>query len=217
MIVEIATDANGPYFKIIGAQPQISVRVEFLPRKKIGLKSDCLARAIGYKKGEVLRVIDATAGLCRDAFHIACLGCQVVAIENNLQIFNVVSYFVNLLPTKYNLTLVHQEAKKFLLSLSENDRPDVIYLDPMFPEKNKSAKPGKESELLKLLAPIASIEEEKNFLNSALQVAKKRVVIKRPLYAPAIKSSPQIVFKGKSVRYDVYITGSKHKVSHMPQ
>lgn len=211
--VEISKDETGPHFIILTDKKPIHVRVNFIERRKIGLKSDLLARAIGYKNrvgkpGEIrkLKILDATAGLCRDSFHMAALGCEVIALEENRQIFEVVSHHVNLLPDKYDLTLVHAEAKRHLTSLREGQFPDVIYLDPMFPEKNKSAKSGKEAELLKLLAPISSAFDEEALLNLAVKAALKRVVVKRPLSAPPIKAKPSIVFTGKTVRYDVYVS-----------
>ncbi len=86
----------------------------------------------------------------------------------------------------------------------------MIYLDPMFPEKKKSAKSGKESILLKCLAAQTTEDEEGRLLDVALQVAK-RVVVKRPRLAPTLKSSskkflrPTMQYEGKAVRYDVYV------------
>ena len=40
-----------------------------------------LAKAVGLKKGACPDVIDCTAGLGRDAFVLASLGCRVVMLE----------------------------------------------------------------------------------------------------------------------------------------
>lgn len=213
--VEVVEDFQGPYFRL----GRLAVHVNFQKRKKIGIKADLLARAIGYKRRASLKVWDVTAGLCRDSFHMACLGCEVKALEENETLFRVVNQHVRKLSSECAFELLHQEACEFLrsrlgVSVSAEDRPDVIYLDPMFPEKKKAAKSGKESELLKALIPVAPPEKEQELLDLALRVARQRVVVKRPLSAPSLLplsslrqlyAQPQIQFKGKAVRYDVYL------------
>ena len=204
--IDVVESDEGPYFRMTEGTSRSFVRIDFSPRRQIGIKSDLLARAIGYKKNAPAQcVLDATAGLCRDSFHMACLGCKVVALETNEMIFQVVSKHVERLPEKYDLSLVQANAQSYIPNLETPSQFDVIYLDPMFPEKKKSARSGKESELLKALAPICSIEEEVRLVQAALDHASQRVVVKRPLYAPAILPRPDIQFKGKAVRYDVYL------------
>lgn len=215
-----AGDEAGPAFTYLSDKETVEVRVEFRERKKIGTKTDLLAKAIGakehIKKMRVpLRVLDATAGLCRDSFHMASLGCEVVALEENQKIFEVVNFYVSRLPDHLKFLLIQTSAQTYFDLLPEEMRPDVVYLDPMFPEKKKSAKSGKETELLKQLVAPPSAEEESALLLAALRVAKKRVVVKRPLHAPELrvlsnkKIKPQVQFKGRAVRYDVYL----HSVS----
>ena len=220
--VQIDSDGCGLHFLILEeSQKPIRVDVDFSKRNKIGLKSDLLARAIGYRasqkdEGQKLRIVDATAGLCRDSFHMASLGCHVLALEENKMLYRVVSDQISRLSDECHLKIENTEAKKYFKNWlanfsAENKNVDVVYLDPMFPEKRKSAKSGKESILLKLLAPIVSSEQETELLDLALQVATKRVVVKRPLSAPSLKPThkkylkPNIQFEGKAVRYDVYV------------
>jgi 16S rRNA (guanine1516-N2)-methyltransferase len=137
--VKIVEESSGPYFLL---ENEVQVRIEFKKRNDIGLRTDLLARAIGFKKTIPMTVIDATAGLCRDSFHLVCLGCKVTALEQNEQIYSVVSKHVRFLPSGLSFKLIHADAKEYLRELDDNERPDVIYLDLMFPEKKKSAKSG---------------------------------------------------------------------------
>lgn len=206
MSVKIEIDETGPYF-LIAEDLKTKVRPEFIRRFKIGFATDILARAIGFKKNQKIKVLDLSAGLCRDSYHFACLRCQVTALERHPDIFRVVDFYVKQLPPESSFQLVQSEAASFLNALvSDEDRPDVIYYDPMFPEKKKSAKVGKESELLQQLAHSSSPQEEASILTLALQKARRRVVVKRPVHAPLLSAQkPSAQFKGKAVRFDVYV------------
>jgi len=52
-------------------------------RRRYGGRRELLARAIGVRHGRSLNVIDATAGLGRDAFVLASLGCFVTLLERS--------------------------------------------------------------------------------------------------------------------------------------
>lgn len=223
-LVQVASDEDRGLYFIISepGKPPVRVAFEFKERNLIGNRSDLLARAIGYKaknkenEAPSLRVLDATAGLCRDAFHMASLGCEVLALEENAMLFEVLSFHIGKLVADYKLSIKHYESKKFMREYLESaSKPlqkfDVVYLDPMFPEKKKTAKSGKESILLKLLAPISKSENEMELFKLARAVAARRVVVKRPLHAPSLSLGDKMIkptaqFKGKSVRYDVYIS-----------
>ena len=82
----------------------------------------------------------------------------------------------------------------------------------MFDKPKKTAKSPKEMQMLQeLLGPAPSVEEETQLFDAAMAVARSRVVVKRPLKARALRSSPSHSFKGQSVRYDVYICGGQKK------
>ena len=100
------------------------------------------------------------------------------------------------------LKIVCEDARGWL---SKCEQPDVIYLDPMFPDpKNRSALPTKELRILRRL--VGNDEAASYLLLVALSVASQRVVVKRPLHAPALGASPSLKYKGRSVRYDVNLT-----------
>lgn len=231
--VQVLESELGPYFLFYVGKEKIEVHVEFARRKNIGGHADILSRAIGLKDhkkklNRPMHILDITAGLCRDAFHFHCLGCEVTAVEQNDLIFEVVNHQLKRLneqeaseqkllgqeTSSHKISLVHQSAQSYLQALKDAQKPDVIYYDPMFPDMKKTAKAGKESQLLQLLAHTSSAQEEFELLQLALGKAKKRVVVKRPLQASRLDELAQqksvamrapIEFKGKAIRYDVYI------------
>ena len=92
----------------------------------------------------------------------------------------------------------------------KHKREDVVYLDPMFPERQKSARVKKEQQILQMLATDATPPVQ--LLETALEVATRRVVVKRPRKAPCLTElSPSHCLTGKTVRYDVYVIQPRKK------
>ena len=215
MKLSIEHDADGPFFLLLDNRIRMKIRPNMEKRIDVGRRTDLLARAVGFRKYKNAKIVDATAGLCRDAFHMACLGFEVTALEMNKKIYEVV------LPYVENFTFLNQAAKDYFSKLSEQDRPDVVYLDPMFPGPERKSKPGKESILLQQLATIPNEHEELDLLLTSLRYARKRVVVKRPRHAPILAKSlidkttgelmkglsldPKVRVSGKSIRYDIYL------------
>jgi 16S rRNA (guanine1516-N2)-methyltransferase len=206
--VEIDVDQNGPFFILHEQGREIKIHANWKLRTGIGMRQDLLAKSIGHKKGSPFQVLDLTAGLCRDTFHLVCLGHNVTALEANKDIFHVMQAALHQLPEGKRFELQNRQAEEFL-STPEAQHFDIIFFDPMFPEKKKSAKPGKESQLLQALGQKHDPDLEARILTLAKQTARKRVVVKRSPVAPFIGGQkPSFVFKGKAVRYDVYIRSS---------
>ena len=176
-----------------------------------GGRSQALARAIGLKKGWQPTVIDATAGLGRDGFIMAHLGCHVhmferspilaVMLEDGLK----KARQADKTPETLNRILfTGADSKEFLQKLKQQDRPEVIYLDPMYPERTKSSLVKKEMRILRGLA--GDDQDAGELLHIALQCALNRVVIKRPRLAPTLDDTvPSHSIKGKTSRFDVYL------------
>jgi 16S rRNA (guanine1516-N2)-methyltransferase len=179
-------------------------------RKKFGGgKNQLIAKAVGIKPKIKLSVLDVTAGLGRDAFVLATLGCDVLMCERSPIIFALLedglkraekeNWFCEL-----SLKLIHADAIQYLSIIAAENKPDVIYIDPMFPERNKSALVKKEMRVLRDV--VGDDIDSEQLLNAALSVAKKRVVVKRSKLAPTLTDKkPDIVFMGKSSRFDVYL------------
>lgn len=184
---------------------------ELAHRKKHGGgRSQLIAKAVGVKPKIKLSVLDVTAGLGRDAFVLATLGCEVLMCERSPIIFALLedglqraqkeSWFCEL-----SLKLIHADAIDFLSRISRENKPDVIYIDPMFPDRNKSALVKKEMRVLREV--VGDDTDSEKLFEHALLVAKKRVVVKRSKLAPCITNKkPDLVFTGKSSRFDVYLS-----------
>ena len=102
------------------------------------------------------------------------------------------------------LRLTVADGRAYLQELAEDQRPDVVYLDPMYPHRRKAALAGKEMRLLRQLA--GDDDDAPELLVAALACARRRVVVKRPRRAPALAGPPsgfQIV--APNTRFDVYL------------
>jgi 16S rRNA (guanine1516-N2)-methyltransferase len=176
------------------------------------LKTELIAKAVAVKKYK--NILDATAGLGKDAFILASFGCKLRAIEQNKIVANLLAD--NL--TKYRnstnkhhseiahrITLYNCNAIDFLNQLESTNLPDVIYLDPMFPPNNKSALVKKDMQLLaKLLAN--DVNDDATLLELSLTKAKHRVVVKRHKLSPTLSTHiPQYKIFGTTNRFDIYL------------
>lgn len=180
-------------------------------RREGGGKNQLLARAVGVKGAYRPDILDATAGLGTDGFILACLGCKVHWLERSPVVAALLqdglTRFQQQHPdTGLPLKLTVADAVSYLNALSSQRSPDVIYLDPMFPERGKAAL-GKQT--MRILHELAGADEDAPLLlEAALHHVKNRVVVKRPRLAPVIAGpKPDIVFTGKSSRFDVYLSG----------
>lgn len=103
----------------------------------------------------------------------------------------------------HRLALIESDAIQYIHQLPPESRPDVIYLDPMFPHRTKSALVKKEMRLCRAVA--GDDPDAPALLEAALAVARRRVVVKRAAHAPEIAGpAPSLIRKGKAVRYDIY-------------
>ncbi|WJG09588.1 class I SAM-dependent methyltransferase [Aliiglaciecola sp. LCG003] len=177
-----------------------------------GGKKEAIAKAIGLKGTQIPRVLDATAGLGRDAFVLASLGCQVDLIERSPVVAALLadgliraSQQPDLMDWLPNQMTLHHGIAVELLNNWQGTIPDVVYLDPMFPHRKKSALVKKEMRLFQQL--LGPDEDADLLLAPALKLAAKRVVVKRPDSAPFLSNQqPSMAITGKKHRFDVYMT-----------
>ena len=171
-----------------------------------------IAKAVGLKTyGLPLTVIDATAGLGQDAFVLACLGCKITMLERSPVVAELLADgLARGLATESvnniiaNMRLIKTDALDFLNLLAKADYPDVVYLDPMFPPRNKSALVKKELRILKEL--VGADLDADQLLTVACKVAKRRIVVKRPKNAPFLNHTPpHSSYIGKANRFDIYM------------
>ncbi|MCZ6832031.1 MAG: class I SAM-dependent methyltransferase, partial [Gammaproteobacteria bacterium] len=195
-----------------GSEASGPIQVDFgsggMRHRRRGGQNELLGRAVGVGKRADLSVVDATAGLGRDSFVLADLGCKVLMIERSPWVHALLRDGLQravasgdpwLEQVCSRLRLVRGDSAQCL----RRSQADVVYLDPMFPERKKSARAKKEMWLFQgLLGDDADAEA---VLELALEQASYRVVVKRPLRAPVLgQRSPGFCLSGRSVRFDVY-------------
>jgi 16S rRNA (guanine1516-N2)-methyltransferase len=167
-------------------------------------------RAAGKKQGLIrackptqgLRILDVTAGWGRDAAVLASFGAQVLMLERQPIMTALLEDALNRChAANMSLALLHTDAKTYLQHLTPQDYPDVIYIDPMHPERQKSALVKKDMQILQqLFGPDIDAQA---LLQLALTRARKRIVVKWPSKEkPLLK--PDFIVLGKTVRFDVY-------------
>ena len=206
------------YLEMRDLEQNVAIHVDFIAgtlahrRQYGGGKNQPLGKAVGLKPGVTPSVLDATAGLAKDAFVLATLGCPITLIErspfvaaliqNAIERASTDEFFIPLLQNGFEL--IHANAIEYISTLTENKKPDVIYLDPMYPEKIKSARVKKNMQILQKL--LGQDEDTEQLLNIAQHCAKKRVVVKRPKGAEYIGGiKPAFDVASKNTRYDVYL------------
>ncbi len=211
-------EADGLGIKASGTQAAGVVRVDFVSgavrhrRLYGGGKSQLIAKAMGLKAGFKPSILDGTAGLGTDSFILASLGCKVTLVERSALAFLLLedgfrrsrqSSDPSMIEIINRMTLVQHDSIHFMRQLAAPDKPDIVYLDPMFPTRTKSAKVKKEMALFQYL--ITSHDDENLLLETALKTALKRVVVKRPMHAASLADKePSYRLTGKSSRFDIY-------------
>ena len=179
-------------------------------RQRAGFRRDeLLARAVGVKGCPLPRVLDATAGLGRDAFMLASLGCEVTLCERHPVVHALLADGLRRatehgLAALSRMRLHAQDAALHLHDALSMGVYDVIMLDPMFPERSKSALVKKPMRMFHAL--VGADEDAGQLLDMALSRALRRVAVKRPLHAEHLAGRvPTLDYRGKAVRFDVYV------------
>lgn len=173
--------------------------------------TQALLKACSNKQRNIKTVLDLTAGWGIDSFTLAWHGQQVTLLEQNELVHAIVAYSLSRLVAEHHSVAVAERlfikninANSYLRSLAAKLEYDCIYLDPMFPRHKSSAKPAKEMQILQALT--ANVEIDSCF-ELALQKARRRVVVKRPAKAALLSAlKPDLVYREKTIRFDVYLT-----------
>jgi 16S rRNA (guanine1516-N2)-methyltransferase len=178
----------------------LPLKVEFNARQSKD-KTHGLVRACKPQAG--MTILDVTAGWGRDAGLLAQQGATVIMLERQAIMAALLQDGLQRLgPEVLKLSCIHTYAMAYLNQLSSNRYPDVIYIDPMHPERQKSALVKKDMQALQqLFGPDDNVEE---LLTLARTKAKSRVVLKWPQRLPSLHP-PTMSIPGKTVRFDVYI------------
>ncbi|GGY29170.1 class I SAM-dependent methyltransferase [Paludibacterium paludis] len=180
-------------------------------REQGGGRGQPVARAIGLKGGVAAPfVVDATAGLGRDGFVLASLGCRVTLVERSPvaaallhDALERASVHPDTMDIAARMRLVHANSIDWLAALDEKERPDVVFVDPMFPDTGKSAAAKKDMQAFQHV--IGDDLDTAALLEAAIAAARTRVVVKRPRLGPPIEGYPPSAnLDGKSTRFDLY-------------
>ena len=184
--------------------------MRLLPRLRPDrLGRELLVRAARVRGVEAPTAVDATAGLGEDSLLLAAAGFTVTMFEKDPVIAALLRDALEraasnpqLAGVAARMTLVEGDSVAGLRELDFS--PDVVFLDPMFPERTKSAAVKKKFQLLHHLE--RPCEDEETLLSAALAAGPRKVVIKRPPKGPWLAGArPSHSLAGKAVRYDVIV------------
>ncbi len=171
------------------------------------LRQEFLVKAVKSKNmGENPLVVDATAGLGEDSILLSAAGSRVVMFEYNPIICALLEDAMDraretdeLCEIINRMTLIEGDSTEKMSEISE--RPEAVFLDPMFPERKKSGLVKKKFQLLQKLEKPAT--DERKMYEEALKLHPKKIVVKRPLKGPILQGTkPSYSIKGKAIRYD---------------
>ena len=181
-----------------------------------GERGHPLVRAAGIKKDRFPRIVDATAGLGRDAFLLASAGASVTMLERSAEVHALLKEALDrakvespeLAEVAARMVLIHGDARELLPGLA----PDVVIVDPMHPPRRNTALVKQEMRLLSGL--VGADQDCDELMRIALATARERVVLKWPSRATQLLAAPKPShqFAGKTVRYEVFLTALKAQV-----
>ena len=179
-----------------------------VPRLAQGrLQKELLVRAARVRGVDEPWAVDATAGLGEDSLLLAAAGFRVTLFERDEIIAALLADSLEraaadarLASVVARMTLVAGDSIETLPELA----PDVVLLDPMFPDRGKSASAKKKLQLIQMLE--RPCEDEEALLAAALAAHPRKVVVKRPAKGPHLAGvAPAYSLAGKAVRYDVIV------------
>jgi 16S rRNA (guanine1516-N2)-methyltransferase len=189
---------------------KIGYRLQHLREQK-----QLLAKAVGPKIHPKTYVLDLTAGLGNDGFVLAKLAYSLTLLERSAIIAALLKDGLQrvLNCKKYShidVRLIHVDATVYLNKIIQTKQfPNVIYLDPMYPQSNKSALAKKEMRFLRQI--VGNDSDAESLLPLAMACAQQRVVVKRPRLTGHLGNvKPQHSIYGKQHRFDVYLTAPRN-------
>lgn len=153
--------------------------------------------------------IDATAGMGEDSLLLAACGYEVTLYEQNPVIAALLKDALRRAKKHPVLREIVErmhlvEGNSIELIPQRPEAPDVLYLDPMFPARQKSGLINKKLQLIQKLEQPCPQEEA--MLEMAFRVAPGKIIVKRPLKGANLAGKePNYSVKGKAIRYDCFV------------
>lgn len=183
-------------------------------RKRGG--GELIVKAVAGLKNNRPSVLDATAGLGRDSFVLASWGYAVTLCERSPLVAALLADGLSrarqsadqnndeeLRAVVDRMQLVTIDSCEYLRQQGQENPPDVVVIDPMFPESKKSALVKKEMRTFHHL--VGADVDSEALLALAIATAKHRVVVKRPKKAQVLAGKkPNFTVEGKAIRFDIY-------------
>ncbi len=176
----------------------------------ISKAKEAIIRAVSLNKVPNIFIFDATAGLARDSFIMQAVFNNVLMFERNIAVFCLIKDALNRALEsnlkehfKFDLPKLHPLGS--IKDYKGEIRPDVIYYDPMFPHREKTAKVKKEMQIFQSL--IGHDEDIEDMLFYAIKLAKHKVVLKRPKTAKEIEIKDALLINQVDAgicRFDCY-------------
>ena len=194
-------------------RPDLSAMLPRLRKDRLG--RELLVRAARVKGTDAPVAVDATAGLGEDALLLAAAGFKVFLFESDPVIAALLADSLRrasasdmsvLREAVARMHIAGEDSVTGLPALSSTlfAPPDVVYLDPMFPERRKSAAVKKKFQLIHHLE--RPCEDEGALLQAAIAARPRKIVVKRPLKGAALAAmKPSYALAGKAIRYDVIV------------
>ena len=173
-----------------------------------------LLRALGWKSTEQKQVLDMTAGLGRDACLLFFAGFNVTMFERNPVLQLLLENALTALPEadfSQQFLLAQEDSISYLKRMKVEDPTgdfaDAIYMDPMYPERKKSALVKKELRIIRHL--VGADMDSEALLQAAIESGVSRVVVKRPKGATYVADrTPNHSVESPNTRFDVYLSHS---------
>ena len=194
---------------------RVSVRVDFSEYAKrvrpSNLAGELLIKAAKPGGKDGLYAVDATAGFGEDSFLLAAAGFEVIMFERNPVTAALLEDGLTrgksdpgIAHILARMTLVKGDAIDLLPRLEK--RPDLVLLDPMFPQRKKGSAPKKKAQMLEKLEPPCTDGER--LLAAAFASGAEKIIIKRPRTGETLGGrKPDYSITGDAVRYDCFFGG----------
>ena len=191
--------------------------MKMLPRlKHNNLSGELLVKAARIKNTEAknvsvpLMALDATAGMGEDSLLLAASGFDVDMYEYDPVIAALLDDTLKraadsdeLAEAAGRMHLHKEDSIKAMREMVPGSY-DVVLLDPMFPQREKSALIKKKFQLIhQLERPCA---DEEDMFEAAAALKPRKLIVKRPVKGAFLAGrKPSYSLSGKAVRYDCYI------------
>lgn len=214
--LSLILDDDGVHLAWNGMKMQPAWHDELYRLKQASRKNELLARACQVKQGQ--QILDATAGLGHDGLLLASLGAKLTMLERHPILYVLLQASLQqarqqptLQQIVENIQIIHVDATDYLREIAV-EQFDLIYLDPMFPQRDANQKQAKKQAQVKkqmqilhhLLAEQDGVDLGEALLDLALAKAH-RVIVKRPRHAePLNQAIPQHQWLGDACRFDGY-------------